>query len=206
MPGGMPRMMVAYEPMEIIVTPDITYVTMTFDNEFRRIYTDGRDWPKDIEPSFAGYSIGKWIDRDGDGRYDLLEIETRAFKGPRIFDPSGIPLHEDNQTVVKERMFLDKSDPEWLRDEITTIDHALTRPWAVTRSYKRERNPTWIEEICAESNQYVSINNETYMIGLDGFLMPLAKNQPPPDLKYFKQAPKEEAKEVPKQEPKQAPQ
>src|SRR5271163_1365915 len=84
MPGGMPRMMMAYEPMEIIVTPEITYVTITFDNEFRRIYTDGRDWPKDVEPSYAGYSIGKWIDQDGDGRYDVLEVETRDLKGPRI--------------------------------------------------------------------------------------------------------------------------
>jgi hypothetical protein len=189
MPGGMPRMMVAYEPMEIIVTPEITYVTMTFDNEFRRIYTDGRDWPKEVEPSYAGYSIGRWLDQDGDGRYDLLEVETRNLKGPRIFDPSGIPLHEDNETVVKERIFLDKSDSDWLHDEITTTDHALTRPWTITRSYKRDRKATWIEEICAESNQYVIIGDQTYMTGLDGFLMPIAKNQPPPDLKYFKQSP-----------------
>jgi hypothetical protein len=102
LPGGMPRMMVAYEPMEIIVTPEITYVTTSFDGEFRRIYTDGRDWPdpNKEEPSYAGYSIGKWVDDDGDGRYDVLEVETRDFKGPRIFEPSGIPLDKDNQTVV----------------------------------------------------------------------------------------------------------
>jgi hypothetical protein len=64
----------------------------------RRVFTDGRDWPKAIEPSFMGYSIGKWIDEDGDGRFDLLEIETRNLKGPRAFDASGIPLHADNQT------------------------------------------------------------------------------------------------------------
>jgi hypothetical protein len=68
LPGGMPRMMMAYEPMEVIITPDTTYVHITFNNEFRRIYTDGRDFPADEEPSFSGYSIGKWIDEDGDGR------------------------------------------------------------------------------------------------------------------------------------------
>jgi hypothetical protein len=47
----------------------------------RRIVTDGRDWPKEIEPTFLGYSIGKWIDTDNDGRYDVLEIETRGLKG-----------------------------------------------------------------------------------------------------------------------------
>src|SRR5262245_31221697 len=69
------------------------------------------NWPKDAEPSFMGYSIGKWIDEDGRGRYNVLEVETRNLKGPRAFDASGIPLHTDNQTVVKERIYLDKSDP-----------------------------------------------------------------------------------------------
>jgi hypothetical protein len=31
----------------------------------------GRDWPKDLDPTFTGYSIGKWIDEDGDGRFDM---------------------------------------------------------------------------------------------------------------------------------------
>jgi len=186
-PGGLPRMMVAYEPMEVIVTPEITYVMTTFDEEFRRIYTDGRPWPKDEEPSYAGYSIGHWLDTDGDGRYDTLEVESKYFKGPRIYDPTGIPLHADNETVVAEKMFLDKANANVLHDEITTYDHALTRPWTVTRSYKRDSHPHWIEEVCGESNQYVFINNETYVVSIDGYLMPLRKGQPPPDLKYFKQ-------------------
>jgi hypothetical protein len=188
LPGGMPRMMMVYEPMEIIITPEITYVAISFNNEFRRIYTDGRDWPKNVEPSFSGYSIGQWIDAEGRGRYDTLVVETRELKGPRIFDPSGIPLHEDNQTVVKERISLDKANPDLLRDEVTTIDHALTRPWTVTRSYRRVRNPVWVEHICVESNQYVFVGKETYLVGGDGLLMPLRKDQPPPDLRHFNQA------------------
>jgi len=186
-PGGMPRMMVGYNAMEIIITPETTYVTIAFDSEFRRIYTDGRDWPQEVEPAFAGYSIGHWIDSKGNGRYDELDVETRDMKGPRIFEPTGIPLHEDNQTVIKERIFLDKSDPDVLRDEITTIDHALTRPWVVTRSFKRDRNAIWLDEVCAESNQYVVIGKDTYMVSVDGYLMPLQKGEGPPDLRYFKQ-------------------
>ena len=188
MPGGMPRMMMAYEPMEVIVLPDITYIHITFNSEFRRIYTDGRDWPKDVELSFSGYSIGKWVDEDGDGRYDVLEVETRNLKGPRIFDPSGIPLHKDNETIVKERLALDKADPNVLRDEITTFDHALTRPWTITRSYRRIRNPTWIEDVCAENNGYVFIGKETYLRSADGHLMPTKRDQPPPDLRRFNPA------------------
>ena len=144
-------MMMAYEPMEVIITPDTTYIHITFNNEFRRIFTDGRDFPTDEEPSFSGYSIGKWIDEDGDGKYDVLEVETRNLKGPRIFDPSGIPLHEDNQTIVKERMSLEKADPNKFLDQITTFDHALTRPWTVTRSYSRAQKTVWVEHICART-------------------------------------------------------
>jgi hypothetical protein len=188
--GGMPRMMVAYEPMEIIVTPDITYVQISFLNEFRRIYTDGRSYPENAEPSFAGYSIGQWIDEDGDGRYDVLVVETRGLKGPRIFEASGIPLHEDNQTIVKERIVLDKANPNTLVNEITTIDNALTRPWTVIRKYRRERNPNWVEHACAENNTYVFTGTESYFIGADGRLMPTRKDQPPPDLRYFIQGQK----------------
>jgi hypothetical protein len=90
---GMPRMMNVYSAMEIIVTPDTTYVLMATFRDTRRIFTDGRDWSEEIEPSLAGYSIGKWIDEDGDGRYDVLEVETRGFSGPRTLDSMGLPLH-----------------------------------------------------------------------------------------------------------------
>jgi hypothetical protein len=85
---------------------------------------------------------------------------------------------EDNQTVVKERIFLDKIKPDLLYDEITTIDHALTRPWTVTKSYRRERNPVWFSNECAEDNHHVTIGKDDYFIGADGLLMPVKKDQP----------------------------
>ncbi len=104
----------------------------------RRIYTDGRDFPTNEEPSFMGYSIGKWLDTDNDGRFDTLEVETRNFKGPRTVEFSGIPLHDDNETVVKERISLDKADPDIMHNVITIIDHAFTRPWTVDKRYRRD--------------------------------------------------------------------
>ncbi len=188
LPGGMPRMMIAYQPMETIITAELTYIHISFFGEYRRIYTDGRNFPASIKPTFSGYSIGRWIDQDNDGRFNALEVETRGMKGPRILDPSGIPLHKDNETIVKERLALDKADPDVLRDEITTFDHALTRPWTVTRSYRRIRNPIWIEDVCAENNGYVFIGKETYLRSADGHLMPTKKDQPPPDLRRFNPA------------------
>jgi len=189
---GMPRIMTVYDPMEIVVTPDTTHILIEHIHDSRRIYTDGRDWPQAFEPTFAGYSIGKWIDTDGDGRYDTLDVETRGFKGPRSFDATGIPLHKDNQTVIKERIHQDRADPNLLHDEITTIDHALTRPWTVTKKYRRQQDPrpVWNEAICAEGNNHVGIGGEVYFLSADGLLMPAKKDQPPPDLRYFKQSKK----------------
>ena len=112
LPGGMPRMMIAYQPLEAIITPGVTHIHIEFFNEHRRIY---------------------------------------------------------------------------LRDEITTFDHALTRPWTVTRGYQRDPDPVWIEDHCEENNQYVFIRGESFLKSADGSLMPTRKDQPPPDLKFFNQ-------------------
>ena len=189
-PGGMPLMMIAFRPLEFVVTPDTTYVLVGGAEHYRRIFTDGRDWPKDIEPTFAGYAIGKWIDTDGDGRYDVLEVETRGpFKGPRAYDATGLPLHFDNQSLFKERIYRDKADPNILHDEITVIDHALTRPWTVDKKYVYVANPRpdWDEAYCTENPSMIAIGKDSYFLGGDGMLMPVRKDQPPPDLRYFKQ-------------------
>jgi hypothetical protein len=185
LPPGMPRTMLAYYPLQFIVQPDITYVVLEHMNQRRRIYTDGRAWPEKLSPAFVGYSIGTWVDEDHDGRYDALMVETRGLKGPRAFDSSGLPLHSDNQTVVKERIFLDPAEKDLLHDQITTIDHALTRPWTVTRSFRREPHPVWVEHVCAEDNHHYEIGGENYFLSVDGYLMPTRKDQAPPDLRNF---------------------
>ena len=185
LPGGMPRMMMAYDPMEVIVTTQITYLEVSFGSEFRRIYTDGRDWPKDPLPSYIGYAIGKWIDSANTGTYDTLEVETRYLKGLRLMDSSGIPLASDNSTVVKEKLYLDQKDPNILRDEITTIDNAFTRPWTVSRFMRRAKDQTFDEYTCTEDDHWLVIGGYLYMKDGDGYVMPISKNEPPPDPKYF---------------------
>src|SRR5436853_1830792 len=190
LPTGMPAMMTLYRPMEIIVLPDVTYIRIDHTHQsHRRIYTDGRDWPKESEPSFRGYSIGKWIDTDGDGRYDVLEVETRFLKGPRALDPAGMPTHTDNNSIVKERIYFDKAVPSFLHNEITLIDNAYTRPWTVLKTYRRarEKHPDWPEDSC-DSEGMVMVGKETYFRSADGALMPTNKDQQPPDLRYFPQA------------------
>jgi hypothetical protein len=190
--SGMPMRMTAYNPLEFIITVDTTHVTGADGYLHRRIYTDGRDWPTNAEPSRIGYSIGRWIDEGGDGKFDTLVVETRNFRGQRAFDQTGIPLHEDNQTVVHERIYLDKANRNVLHDEITVIDHALTRPWTVLKNYVRnpDARPDWIAWECQEGNSHLRIGKEDYILSADGLLMPAKKGQQPPDLRYFKQTQK----------------
>jgi hypothetical protein len=187
MPSSMPIIMTAFEALEFVVTPETTYV-LNAATPPRRIFTDGRDWPKDIAPTYAGYSIGRWIDEEGDGFYNVLEVETRGFKGPRVYDATGLPLHFDNQSIFKERMYRDRGDPNILHDEITVIDHALTRPWTVYKKYILNPNAhrDWVESNCIEGSELVAIGKEVYILRADGLLMPAKRDQPPPDLRYFK--------------------
>jgi hypothetical protein len=185
-PPGMPRMMIGYGGgFEFLITPGVTYAIQGEPMmQFRRIFTDGRSFPKEAKPTFSGYSIGRWEGRDD--RYDTLVIETRFIRGPRAYDSSGLPFHVNNRTVVHERIYLDRDNPNVLRDDVTVIDDALTRPWSVSRTYHRQRRTAWLETICGEDEHQVKIGKEQYFLGADGFLMPTRRDQPPPDLRNFK--------------------
>jgi hypothetical protein len=192
LPGGMPTMMTT-QPQEYVITPHTTYILLGGADHYRRIFTDGRDFPAGLEPTYQGYSIGRWIDEEGSGRYDVLEVETRGpFKGPRAFEATGLPLAFDNQSVFKERFHLDKKNPNILHDEITVFDNALTRPWSVDKTFRRSANPRpdWPEIYCVEGNDQVVIGTENYIVNGEGLLMPAKKDQAPPDLRYFKQTSK----------------
>jgi hypothetical protein len=105
----------------------------------------------------------------------------------------GRPERSESLTrTFKERFHLDKSDPNILHDEITVFDHALTRPWSVDKTFRRDPNqrPNWPEMNCNEGNANIVIGKENYWLSGDGLLMPARKDQAPPDLRYFKQTQK----------------
>jgi hypothetical protein len=177
LPPGMPRVMKMSFPMELIITPATTYIYAEWSSQFRRVYTDGRDWPDFILPSFNGYSIGRWHDENGDGVYDLLEIETRGIGGPRSFDSTGAPLHVNDSTIVHEQ--LRRIDDNTLENRITTVDDALTRPWTINQRYRRETGEIiWTEYVCTENNRHILLGEEWYFIDADGSLQPTRPGQP----------------------------
>ena len=129
--------------------------------------------PDDLEPRVAR-------------RFGVSLDEIRA-AAARLCRGAGVPFHSDGQAVIKERIYLDKADPNTLDDEITVIDHALTRPWVKKQKATRNPNPrpVWLSDDCAENNPHVRIGGEPYYLSADGKLMPSKKGQPPPDLSYF---------------------
>ena len=186
-PQGMPRMMSGVSRFEFMFAPHVTYMLYErTDFAPRRIHTDGRDWPKTEETGIIANSLGRWLDTDTDGRFDTLEIETRRLRGPHGWDQSGMPMADDADGIIKERISLDKNDSSILRVEMTTTDNSLTRPWTVLKTFKREtRAIIWVEDTCAEGQAHITIGKETYFASGDGSIMPMRKDQPPPDLKYF---------------------
>src|SRR5262245_48784173 len=131
-PPGMPRMMSGVARMEFLIAPDITRVL--FDrNDYapRRIYTDGRDWPKfnPDDTTFPGYSIGKWADTDGDGRYDELQVETRHVRGPRTWEQRGMRMADGTEGGIKEWLLSDKEKGKIHHNESVMTDVSLERLW-----------------------------------------------------------------------------
>src|SRR5579862_5485543 len=185
---GMPRVVNGYGEMEFVNSPTTFHILVDHIYDNRRIFTDGRPWPDPLVPTLLGYSIGQWVDTTGSGKYDLLQVETRGFRGPRAYDATGLPLHHDNQTIIKEKFYIDAKNPNISHDEVTVIDHGLTHPWTVVKNYLRNPDPRpyYHEENCAEGNVNVRVGNDDYMISSDGYLMPTEKGQKAPDLKYFK--------------------
>jgi hypothetical protein len=189
MPAGMPAMMNGYGDLEVVVLPEVTHMLISHNyNVHRRIFTDGRDWPADIDPSYRGLSIGRWVDTQGNGNYDQLLVETRHLKGPRALDPTGLPMHVDNQSIIKERIYLDREEPGLMHDEVTLLDHAFTQPWTVLKTYRRSTGTNWIDENCPAVSRLVKIGKELYFKGAGDELLPTRTDQPPPDLRYFGQA------------------
>jgi hypothetical protein len=103
-----------YGEIEFVVTPKTTHILILHIDDDRRIFADGRGWPEDLDPTFSG--IPSENGRYGWGR-PLRCVRGRnsgPFKGPRTFAGSGLPLYADNETVIKERIYIDKADPNAL--------------------------------------------------------------------------------------------
>jgi hypothetical protein len=143
LPPGFPRMMNTPFPLEFIIEPGRTTILFEAWGQTRRIWTDGRPHPKDLDPTYSGHSIGHW---DG----DTLAVDTVGMREDTNFDVTGAP-HSDAIHVMER---LRRRNAGTIEDRITVEDpKAFTRPWTVTRTYSRK--PGWqiAEFVCLENQR-----------------------------------------------------
>jgi hypothetical protein len=95
LPQGLPRAdLTNYAPFKMIQTPEEIVVLYEVDNTYRQIHLDGRKLPADPQPSWLGYSVGKW---EG----DTLVVSSIGFNDKSWLDVAGHPHSEDMR--VEER-------------------------------------------------------------------------------------------------------
>jgi hypothetical protein len=133
-PSGMPRLMTEVFPFEIIQVRDRVLILFERDYAVSHIWTDGRKPPEDPDPTYMGYSVGKW---DG----DTLVVETVGVKDSTWLDRAGHP-HSDALHVVARmrRVNHDRLQIDWKFDD----PKAFTKPWTGRSIYRY--HPDWTLE------------------------------------------------------------
>jgi hypothetical protein len=154
-PPGFPRIMGTPYPLEFIIQPERVTILFEAFAQTRRIYTDGRKHPADLDPTYNGDSIGHW---EG----DVLVVDTVGLRGDTVFDVTGAP-HSDGMHVVER---IRRTAKGTMEDRITIDDpKALTKPWTVVRTF--DLQPGWqVAEYVCEENQRNPIKAD----GSTGFL------------------------------------
>jgi len=128
---------------KVVQIPGLLLILNEYDKMFRQIFTDGRPLPRDPQPSFDGYSIGKW---DG----DTLVVQTIGFRDGIWLDVTANPLTEAGKITERfHRVTFGR-----LEIEITVDDPKVyTRPWTVKVNQILAPDTDLIDYICLENEK-----------------------------------------------------
>ena len=143
LPSGIPEKLNIPDGLKLVQTPDLTIFLHESRTIYRQVFTDGRPLPKDAQPTWMGYSVGKW---EG----DTFVVETIGQNGKTWLDMRGLPGTESLR--VTERY----TRPTIGRMNIdVTIDDpkAYTKPWSVKLTWRLVPDTDLIESICEENNK-----------------------------------------------------
>ncbi len=144
LPPGVPRMMYTPYPTEIFQLPErIVFVYEGGAHVWRNIWMDGREQPKDPNPDYLGYSVGKW---EG----DTLVVDTIGFNDRTWLDAAG---HRHGEKLHVTEKFT-RTDSNTLKVEATIDDpDYYTKPWTVVTFANWYANQEILEYICQENNR-----------------------------------------------------
>jgi hypothetical protein len=142
-PAGVPRADVVPYPWKLLQLPDEFVILYEAVHGFRQIFMDGRAMPKDPNPTWMGYSVGRW---DG----DTLVVETAGFNDKGWLDNAGRPATD--ALHVTER--LTRKNIGQLTLAITIDDaKAYTKPWMVNETFRLLADTDLLEYVCNENNK-----------------------------------------------------
>ncbi|HEX4134974.1 MAG TPA: hypothetical protein VHY84_10220 [Bryobacteraceae bacterium] len=143
LPQGVPKIDAAPAPWKIVQNPGFIVIVYEAFNLWRQVFLDGRELEKDVNPSWLGYSTGKW---DG----NTLVVDSRGFNGKTWLDQLGRPSTE--ALHVTERFH--RKDFGHMNIQITIDDSkAYTRPWTVSEEVHLLPETELLEFICNENNR-----------------------------------------------------
>jgi hypothetical protein len=145
LPQGVPKINAAPAPWKIVQNPRLIVIVYEAFNLWRQIFTDGRELGRDVNPTWMGYSTGKW---DG----DMLVVDTRGFNGKAWLDQLGRPSTDALHVIERFR----RRDYGHMEIQVTIDDpKAYTKPWTVTQEVHLLPEAELLEFICNENNRDV---------------------------------------------------
>jgi hypothetical protein len=143
LPLGLMQLHMHPQPRKIIQTPGLIVILYEAQGGIRQIFTDGRPLPKDPEPWWYGYSVGKW---DG----DTLVVETTGFRDDVWLDIDGSPLTESGKMTER----IKRLNYGTLQTDVTIEDpKAYTKPFTVRVVHHLLPDTDLIEFICSENDR-----------------------------------------------------
>jgi hypothetical protein len=146
LPPSFPRAWAFPQYKKIVQTPGLIIVLHEFEASYRQIFTDGRPLPTDPQPSWNGYSTGRW---DG----DTLVVETIGFRDDLWLDMSGSPLTGAGKVTERFR----RVNYGKLEIQVTVDDpKAYTKPWTVRMDQSIVINTDLLDDICLENERDVA--------------------------------------------------
>lgn len=143
---GMPKLVVLPYPYKIVQpVPGMMLILYEGFTTYRQIFTDGRDLPKDPQPSWLGYSVGHW---DG----DTFVVETIGVNERTWLDNAGRPHSEAMRLIERYH----RRDFGHLDMQLTIDDpKTYTKPWTVNENAVLLPDTDLLEYICSEDNKDV---------------------------------------------------
>ncbi len=143
LPEGVPHSDLLPEPFKIIQTPSVIVLLYEVETTFRQVFTDGRKQIADPQPSWMGYSVGKW---EG----DTLVVDTVGFNNLSWLDVRGHMHSEDLR--VEERFH--RRDFGHLDVAVTMTDpKTFTRPITITFVEELLPDTDLLEHYCLENEK-----------------------------------------------------